>query len=485
METTSNHELLTQADRDKRRVALSSLLAAVLLTSTKLGIGWWTNSLGILSEAAHSALDLAAAAITLWAVRAASRPADREHAYGHGKIENLSALMETFLLLVTCVWIVGEATHRLFFAANVHVDPNLWAFLVVLLSMIVDYSRSRALKRAADQYESPALEADALHFSTDIWSSAVVMLGLCGVLASEHWAGAVSWLVHTDAVAALGVAMIVIAVSVRLGKKSVDDLLDSVTGTLHDEVTAAVKGVPGVEEVTRLRLRRSGSVVFADVTLAVSRIAAFERAHDISQAVEEAVHRVLPNADVVVHVEPIAPAAEDMTTIVRLLAARHGLGAHGIRIYEENRQRWLELHIEVSDALLLDEAHRQATALERALRENLPGVTRIVTHIEPTGDAAATIRAQPAGQRQIQQAIADFLHDYPVRVKPHDVQAQSVGGELAVSFHCTLDPATAITAAHELTVRLEEYLRAHVPGIGRVVIHVEPGKLTDDGSRHA
>ena len=190
MENPANHELLTQADRDKRWVALSSLLAAILLTGTKLGIGWWTNSLGILSEAAHSALDLVAAAVTLWAVRAASRPADREHPYGHGKIENLSALLETFLLLVTCLWIVGEAAHRLFFAANVHVDPNLWAFLVVLLSVIVDYSRSRALKRAADKYDSPALEADALHFSTDIWSSAVVLLGLCGVLASERWAGA-------------------------------------------------------------------------------------------------------------------------------------------------------------------------------------------------------------------------------------------------------------------------------------------------------
>ena len=272
--------------------------------------------------------------------------------------------------------------------------------------------------------------------------------------------------------------MIVIAVSVRLGKKSVDDLLDSVPGTLHDEVTAAVKQVSGVEEVKRLRLRRSGSAMFADVTLAVSRIAAFERAHDISDAVENAVHQVLPNADVVVHVEPIAPAAEDVTTIVRLLAARHGLGAHGIRIYEENRQRWLELHLEVSDALLLDEAHRQATDLERALRENLPGVTRIVTHIEPIGDAAATIRGQPAEHRQIQQAIAEFLRDYPLRVKPHDVRVQLAGGELAVSFHCALDPATAITDAHNLTVRLEEYLRAHVPGIGRVVIHVEPGKLT-------
>lgn len=476
MHSDPQHHLLTQADRDKRWVAFSSLMAAILLTSTKLGIGLWTNSLGILSEAAHSGLDLVAAAVTLWAVRVSGRPADREHTYGHGKIENLSALFETVLLLVTCVWIIYEAVNRLFFAEDVVVDPNAWAFLVVIMSIVVDFSRSRALKKAADKYRSQALEADALHFSTDIWSSAVVLLGLCGVLAGE-WLG-LPWLVQADAVAALGVAVIVIGVSFQLGKKSVNDLLDTVPASLRDEVAAAAKRVPGVEDVTRLRLRRSGPEVFADVTLAVGRAAAFEKAHDIADEVEAAVHAVLPNADVVAHVEPIAPGEEDITTVVRLLAARHGLGAHGIRIYEEDRQRWLELHLEVSDSLLLDEAHRQATAFELALRQSMPGVTRIVTHIEPVGDAAATVRSEPAGQLEVQKAIGAFLQDYRLHVRPHDVRVQLVGNELAVSFHCTLDADTAITEAHDLTVRLEEYLRAKVAGLGRVVIHVEPGETS-------
>ena len=472
MTNTQIQESLSRADRDKRWVATSSLAAAFLLTGTKLGIGLWTNSLGILSEAAHSALDLVAAAVTLWAVRVSGRPADREHLYGHGKIENLSALFETILLLVTCVWIIHEGVSRLFFHEDSPLTINAWAFVVVILSIVVDFSRSRALKRAADKYSSQALEADALHFSTDIWSSVVVLFGLCGVYAGEMFG--IDWLKQADAAAALGVAAIVIWISIRLGKKSVDDLLDSVPAGLQEQVFAAARKVPGVEDVTRLRLRRSGPEIFADVTLAVGHGAAFERAHDIAHEVEAAVDAVLPNADVVVHVEPVAPGQEDVTTIVRLLAARHGLGAHGIRIYDENRQRWLELHLEVSESLLLDEAHRQATEFERALRKSLPGVTRIVTHIEPTGDAVATIRGEPAGQLQVQMAIGDFLRDYPLPVKPHDVRVQHAGGELAVSFHCTLDASTAITAAHELTVRLEEYLRAHVPDLGRVAIHVEP-----------
>ena len=284
------------------------------------------------------------------------------------------------------------------------------------------------------------------------------------------------WLVQADASAALGVAAIVVVVSLRLGKKSIDDLLDSVPVGLQEQVAAAIRRTSGVEDMSRLRLRRSGPQFFADVTLSVVRGTAFERAHDVSQEVEAAVRAILPEADVVVHVEPVASSQEDVTTVVRLLAARHGLGAHGIRIYEEHGQRWLELHLEVSDALLLDEAHRQATEFERTLRKSLPEFKRIVTHIEPTGDAAATIRSEPAGQLQVQEAIGEFLQDYPLRVKPHDVRVQLAGGELAVSFHCTLDPATAITAAHDLTVRLEEHLRSRVPGLGRVVIHVEPGK---------
>lgn len=473
MNTGSAHPPpLSQADREKRSVAMSSLAAAILLTGMKLGVGLWTNSLGILSEAAHSGLDLVAAGITLWAVRVSGRPADPEHPYGHGKFENLSALLETLLLLITCFWIIKEVLARIFFQEEVHVDANVWGFLVVILSMAVDYSRSRALRRAAEKYSSQALEADALHFSTDIWSSAVVLLGLVGVWAGKTFGQA--WMIQADAIAALGVAIIVIVVSLKLGKKSVNDLLDGMPPALQQQVADAVRHVPGVEEVLRLRLRRSGPEIFADVTLAVGRGAAFERAHDIADEAENAVRNVIPNVDVVVHVEPTAMPEEDVTTVVRLLAARHGLGAHGVRIYEEDRQRWLELHLEVNNALLLEEAHRQATEFEAELRRSLPGVTRIITHIEPSGDAAVTVRGKDAGQQQIRQAIASFLEGCAQPICAHDLQVQWAGGELAVSFHCTLDPSMAITEAHDLTVRMEEYLRAHVPGLGRVAIHVEP-----------
>jgi cation diffusion facilitator family transporter len=290
-----------RANREKCRVAVASLCATVVLLLMKITVGVATNSLGILSQAADSALDLVAAGITLWAVRISGRPADREHTYGHGKFENLSALVETLLLLATCGWIVREAVFRLFFRHDVVVNASFWAFAVIVFSMGVDFVRARALTRVARKYHSQALAADALNFTTDILSSAVVLGGLFGVLAAGRLG--MPWLEKADAVAALAVAAVVGCVSLRLGKRTVDDLLDWVPKDLPRQVAAAA-AVEGVHEVKQVRVRRSGPEVFADVTLTVSRTATLENAHAIADQAEAAVREVLPGADVVVHVEP-------------------------------------------------------------------------------------------------------------------------------------------------------------------------------------
>ncbi len=301
---------LKTMDREKRAVALSSVIAAVALTSTKLVVGVSTNSLGILSEAAHSGLDLVAAAVTFWAVRAAGTPADRRHTYGHGKIENLSALFETVLLLGTCAWIILESLERMTGTATKRVDASIWAFAVVILSIVVDLTRSRALMRVARKYQSQALEADALHFSTDIWSSGVVLVGLVGVRLAEPLG--MAWLDRADTIAALVVACIVLVVSLRLAKRSTDELLDGVEPHLVDAVSARAK-VGGVVSVGRVRLRRSGPECFADVTVMVSPNIPVSDAHRIANDVELAVSEVVPRAQVMVHVEPVDPQEETQT----------------------------------------------------------------------------------------------------------------------------------------------------------------------------
>lgn len=294
----------SHADKEKSNVALTSVLAAVGLTGFKLVIGLLTNSLGILAEAAHSGLDLVAALVTFLAVRLSGKPADKEHPYGHGKIENLSALFETLLLLITCVWIIYEAVQRLFGSRQgVVVEASIWSFIVMGTSIFIDYNRSMMLDKAAKKHKSQALEADALHFSTDIWSSSVVIFGLIGVVISEK-VPALKILHEADAVAALGVAVIVIYVSLQLGKRTVMALLDTAPKGLEESIKKAVEGIPGITDCHQIRIRQSGPDTFIDAHVLLNGGLSLIEAHGITEQIEKTIQKLCPSADVTVHPEP-------------------------------------------------------------------------------------------------------------------------------------------------------------------------------------
>lgn len=283
-----------QASNEKKRIALTSVLAAIFLTGFKLVIGLVTGSLGILSEALHSALDLAAAAITFFAVRHSDKPADEEHNYGHGKMENYSALIETFLLVITCSWIIYEAIHRLI-TGKTEIDVTGWSFVVIVTSIVVDVTRSRALYRVARKHESQALEADALHFSTDIWSSSVVLVGLIG--AAFHF-------YYADPAAALIVAIIVFTVSFRIGRKSFNALVDRAPEGLNEKIFDIVREIPEVKEFHDIKVRESGPYKFVDLNIHVDKKISIDQAHQISHQVEEAIISKIKNVKVMVHAEP-------------------------------------------------------------------------------------------------------------------------------------------------------------------------------------
>ena len=292
----------TQGDREKQSAALSSLIAAVGLTTFKAVVGLATGSLGILAEAAHSALDLMAAGMTYLAVRVSARPPDRTHLYGHGKFENLSAMAETLLLLVTCAWVAWEACRRLI-EGRTEVEVNAWSFAVMLTSIVVDVSRSRVLARAAKKYNSQALEADALHFQTDIWSSSVVIFGLIAVKVAE-WRPQAALLRYGDAVAALGVSALVVWVSLQLGRRTVDALMDHAPLGMEEEIAATVAAVPGVLNCHNLRIRYSGARLFIDLHILVDGEQSLTLAHRLTETVEDAIRAIVPGADVTVHPEP-------------------------------------------------------------------------------------------------------------------------------------------------------------------------------------
>jgi cation diffusion facilitator family transporter len=292
-----------KSQKEKSSAALSSILAAIGLTTFKIIVGVLTNSLGILAEAAHSALDLAAAVMTFFAVRVADKPADRHHPFGHGKVENISALFETLLLLATSGWIIYEAVHRLS-APETHVEISIWSFIVMGTSIVVDVSRSRMLMAAAKKHNSQALEADALHFSTDIWSSSVVILGLIFVTVGRYFPG-LAFLEKGDAIAALIVAVIVIFVSGELGARSIQALLDAAPKNgEHDQIVTQVSRMKGITDVHAVRIRSSGASWFVDMHVTMDGNLSLDESHAITERIERKVRTILPRSDVTVHVEP-------------------------------------------------------------------------------------------------------------------------------------------------------------------------------------
>ena len=465
---------VSSAEREKQHVAFTSVAAAVLLTSLKLVVGILTGSLGILAEAAHSTLDLVAALVTFLAVRLSGRPPDDVHNYGHGKIENLSALVETLLLLATCVWIIYEAIQRLFFR-TVHVEISIWAFVVMVVSILVDITRSRMLYDVARKYKSQALEADALHFSTDIWSSTVVIIGLMAVWLGGKLGPGWAWLAKADAGAALAVAVIVVHVSVQLGRRTISVLLDSAPAGLTERVADAAGQVPGVVGIGSIRIRQAGAAEFADLVVNVDRSVTLEEAHLIATAVEERLAELIPEGDVVVHVEPVQLPDENLTQAVRAIAARFGLRTHNIHSHELHGAKFVDLDVEVPAELTLDEAHQLVSQFEASVRRELPSIRDVNSHIEPAftppDPASMPKPGEEAWVRAQVEAIVRELPGLEECVKLH-IRHGEEGYDLVVG--CTADPSMPIIQAHRLADQLERRLQASLPDVGPVLVHVEP-----------
>jgi cation diffusion facilitator family transporter len=461
--------------------ALGSVGSAVVLVSLKVFLAASTGSLGVLSEALHSGLDLVAAILTWLSVRVSDKPADSGHTYGHGKFENFSAFVETGLLLATSVYIIVEAFVRLLFK-QVHLQPSALAMVILALAMGIDLVRSRALARVAREFPSEALEADALHFSTDVWSTFVVILGMGTVWLGQHWG--ITWLQIADPIAALMVAAIVIWVGSRLGKRTLEALLDVAPEGLQERVTKEVEGLEGVISTERVRVRRAGNQHFVDVTISVPRSASFEQVHAISDAVERRVGEIVP-ADVMVHMEPRTAAGEHLFDAIRVIASRLGLAVHEISADQLDGHLFIEMHLEVDERLSLQEAHRRATELEEEIRK-LPGVAassdraraKVNIHIEPLGTHIASVDGQRGEMTGLGRAIEKYINtlnrEFHELIDCHEVHVRQVEHKILVSCHCSMDGSLPITQIHDVTGILEDRVKEQFPQIARVTIHPEP-----------
>jgi cation diffusion facilitator family transporter len=461
----------------KERVALTSIAASGGLTLAKGVVGLATGSLAILSEAAHSFLDLAATVMTYFAVRIADKPADEEHHYGHGKVESISALAETGLLFLLSGLVIWEAAGRLS-GGNAHaVEATVWAFLVMIASIVIDFFRARVLYRVARETSSEALEADALHFGSDMWSSAAVLAGLGAVASGYRWA---------DSAAAIVVAIFICVAGWRLGRRTIDTLTDTAPEGAASRITAAVTRIPGVVAIERLRTRQSAGVLFVDLVVAVSRTLPIDRVAAVKDRIIAAVREGSPSAEVTVTTEPRALDDESVLERVMVIARSRALAVHHVTVHTIAERLSVSLDLEVDGRLTLGAAHDIASGLEEAIREELGPAVEVETHIEPMQPDRGRGREAPRDRvAAVRNALAEIAAAIDLVGEIHDVRVREADGGEIVNFHCVVDAGVKVADVHDKVDELERALRLRFPTIARVIGHAEPGEVRHDPVRKA
>ncbi len=451
---------------DKERVALGSIGASAALTAGKAIVGLSTGSLAVLSEAAHSLIDLAATVMTYFAVRIADRPADAVHQYGHGKIENLSALAETALLFVLSGIVAWEAGQRLIGGAGHGVEATPAAFAVIVVSIVVDFIRARALTRIAKETASQALEADALHYSSDMASSAAVLAGLAGIRYGFPWA---------DSAAALAVAMVVCLAGWRLGRRTIDTLTDAAPAGVAERIAMIARQIRNVVSVEQVRAREVGATVFGEIEIGTSRTLPLDRVEMLKSEIQEAVAEALPRSQISVSVVPRALDNETVMERVMVIARNRGLAVHHVTVQSIGEQLSISLDLEVDGDLSFAVAHDIADSLEAAIRDEFGPTAEVETHIEPMQMRGLAGRDAPAAHiAAIETALSEFAGASGMLRNVHDVRVRDTDDGEVVNFHCDVDPGNTVTAVHELVDGMERGLRRRFPAIRRVIGHAEP-----------
>jgi len=468
---TSAVSSLAGFSAEKRRVALHSMLAAAAMTVLKLAAGLLSGSLGVLSDAAHSALDLAGAALTFFSVRVSDKPADEDHTYGHGKIENISSLAEAALMVVSCAWIIYEAISRIL-GRNVEIHHSLWPVLVLIASIVVDYWRSRQLRAVARLTGSPALATDAFHFASDLCSTLAVLAGL-----GASWLGVqfdIRWLRYADPLAAIAVSAMIVRITFSLTRETLGVLMDQISADVRRRVIAEVERVPGVLAVEQARVRRAGAAHFADLTLALPRHFTFEHTGELVRAATEAVHRTLPDADVVIHTVPRAGRADSIFDRVRAVAARKNVSVHELSVQSHHGRLRVEQHVELDENMPLLEAHNFVTAMEAEILRETPEVDSVLTHIESEPATIEQPEEVVVEDRRIEVALRAAAKGFPEIVDVHEIVVRHAREHIDISCHCTLPDNLPMGRVHQLITDLENRFKVECPEASKVTIHPEP-----------
>jgi cation diffusion facilitator family transporter len=448
----------------KTNVAAISIFASAAMAAAKFAVGIAIGSLALISEALHSSVDVIATIITWLVVRVSDAPADEEHHYGHGKFESLSALFVIALLYVLAGGILVESWSRLSEGAA---PPTLSAiaFVVLVVDIVVNFWRARALHRTARETQSQALAADALHFASDVLGSTAVIIGLLLTGLGYHWG---------DSVAAIAVAVMISILGLRLGRSTIETLLDRAPEGVAEKATAAISAVPGVVGVERLRARMVGATYFIDAIANVPRTYPIDRVETIKKTAQDAVRKVFGDADLTFTAVPVARDNESVRERIMVIARNSGLAVHHVTVHDLGGRLTVSIDLEVDGDMQLSAAHDIAHELERSIREDFGEDVEVDTHIEPLEpELPHGTDAAPARVETIKAALSRFAADGAIH-DIHNVRVRDTDAGEIVNFHCRAAPSMSVIKVHENVDEIERALRRAFPTIKRVISHAEP-----------
>lgn len=471
--TSTTPEILSadEISSIKLKVAYRSLIAAVIITLIKIFAAYFSGSLGILSEVINSAIDIFVCIITIISINYSSRPPDERHNYGYEKIENFSAIIQVIVLFGTCIFILYEAFRRIVLHQTGSLSISAWTFGALILTIIIDINRSSTLRKIAKETGSYALEADSVHFTSDIFSSVVVIIGLILYMFGFEWG---------DVFGAIAVAGIIIYMGIKMFKKAFDSLLDKVPEGIYEKLKYETLLINGVEGIKNLRVRSSGSKTYIDMVINLNRIIPFAEAHNIMDLVEKKLISIYPNADIVLHGEPVETEVETINDKIKLIVNSYKLKSHDVISYKIGDEIFAELHVEIKNTNDLTAAHAIVTEIENKIKEELKEITRIRVHIdEPSYVVYDTLDVTNESTELI-GCIEKIIKSQPEVLSEDEIIILSTNGKIRVSISCTFDQMLSFDEVHDIVTLLEarifSELKSKFPKLSNVIIHAEPGK---------
>lgn len=455
-------------NKKKINVAISSLIAAVVIVLLKLFASIASGSLAVLSELFHSTTDLFACLITIISIRYSSKPPDKEHQYGHEKIESISALIQVLILILMCGYVFYEAIDRIINPPEI--ELNIYIFSVIILCILIDFSRAKALKKVAKETKSQALEADALHFSSDILSSFIVLTSMILTKAGVN--------VIIDSITAIIVGIIIIITTFRLIRKAVNSLLDRTPDNIYEEIYGIIENTNGVEGIKNLRVRRTGMKTYVDSTIYVNRTLNFAKVHKIMDEVENNIQSYIEESDIIIHSEPCETKSETVNEKVKLIVDEYDLKSHDIFSYMTDNKINIDLHIEIDDKLNIEKAHNMITDIENHIMRNIENAGSVNIHIDEPSRTLTHTKDITKDSREIVDLICTVIEENEYFCEHSDIKILSTDGKIRISLNCRFQADLPFEDVHDKVTMLENkiytILKKSYTSLSKVIIHAEP-----------